>query len=487
MSNLTTGAWIALGIGVIAVILVIFILKWIFSLRRVVAPNEVHVVRQGKKTLVYGRVEKVDSSGNSYYEWPVWIPGLGVNVTVLPLSVFSINLDNYSAYDKDRLPFVVDIQAYFRISNYEVAASRIPDFRELKQQLLGILQGASRSLLANEVLEDIMGKRTEYGDKFTSAVKTQLSSWGVETVKNIELMDIRDERGEVVIDNIMKKKKSEIERDSRVTVAQNTQAAREAEIAAEQEVALKEQAKEETVGKRTAEREKSVGIAREQAQQEIQTQAKETKTREMEVLQVDTVRRAEIGKQKAIVDSEAHQASEKIDADTRVLVAAQGKVAAGHEAEAALIKTTKEAEGRLVVAQNEAKGVEVRGLAEATAREKLGLAEAVAKEKLGQAEVAPQITLAKEIGENEGYQSYLIEVKKVEANQAVGMEQAKNLGNAQIKIVANAGGNVQEGVSSVMDLFSAKGGQSLGAMLETFAGTEQGKKLLAKLFGKKDE
>lgn len=229
-----------------------------------------------------------------------------------------------------------------------------------------------------------------------------------------------------------------------------------------------------------------MGIAKEQAQQEIQTQAKETKTREMEVLQVDTVRRAEIDKEKQIVDSNAHQASEKIDADTRVLVAEKGKVAAAHDAEATLIKTTKEAEGRLVVAQNEAKGIEARGLAEATAKEKLGLAEAVAKEKLGQAEVQPQITLAKEIGENEGYQKYLIEVKKVEASQAVGTEQAKNLGQAQIKIVANAGSNIPEGVSSVMDLFSAKGGQSLGAMLETFAGTEEGQKLLAKLLGSKD-
>ena len=79
----------------------------------------------------------------------------------------------------------------------------------------------------------------------------------------------------------------------------------------------------------------------------------------------------------------------------------------------------------------------------------------------------------------------MIEIKKVEASQAVGVEQAKNLGNAQIRIVANpGGGNIQERVSSVMDLFSAKGGQALGSMLETFAGTEQGQTLLGKLLGK---
>ena len=101
--------------------------------------------------------------------------------------------------------------------------------------------------------------------------------------------------------------------------------------------------------------------------------------------------------------------------------------------------------------------------------------------------VQPQILLAKEIGENKGYQSYLIEIKRVEASQAVGEKQAENLSNAQIKIVANAGDNIQGGVNSVMDLFTAKGGQSVGAMLEAFAGTEQGQQLLSKLFGKSED
>lgn len=124
----------------------------------------------------------------------------------------------------------------------------------------------------------------------------------------------------------------------------------------------------------------------------------------------------------------------------------------------------------MVKAKNEALGIEAKGAAEA-----------LAKEKLGQAEVAPQITLAHEIGNNQGYQTYLIEIKKVDALQAVGIEQAKNLGNADIKIIANAGSNVQEGVSSVMQLFSAKGGQAMNSMLEAFAGTELGQQLLGKI------
>lgn len=474
--------WVAY---LLVAVLVILFVRWLLSLRRVVKPSEVHVVRRSKKTEVYGDIQKLnavagetpaatnDVAGNSYYAIPSWMPIWGVEVQVLPLANFSVDLNDYEAYDKDRLPFMVDVTAFFRIADYRQAASRIESNKTLTEHLKKIVQSAVRSILANDSLDEIMGQRSVYGDKFTTEVKNNLIEWGIVPVKSIELMDVRDKSGEKVIDNIMKKRKSFIERESRIEVAKNQQAAREEEIKAEQAVALKEQEKEQIVGERTADREKAVGIAKEKARQEIQEQAKETKTREMEVVKVQTIRQAEIDKEKVIVDSNAKKEAGRIDAETKVLIAEQGKVAAEHDAQALLIKTTKEAEGQLIVAQNQAKGIEAKGLADAAAKEKLGLAE-----------VTPQITLAKEIGENKGYQTYLIEIKKVEANQAVGVEQAKNLGNAQIKIVANAGSNVQEGVSSVMDLFSAKGGQAIGSMLETFAGTEQGQQLLKKFFDK---
>ena len=65
---------------------------------------------------------------------------------------------------------------------------------------------------------------------FTDEVASQLKEWGVESVKNIELMDIRDLHGSEVIANIMKKKKSQIEMESRVTVAENTRKAKELKL-----------------------------------------------------------------------------------------------------------------------------------------------------------------------------------------------------------------------------------------------------------------
>lgn len=476
--------WI--GIAVL-VIVMIFIIRWVLSLRRVVKPSEVHVVRRGKVTEIYGNVKPVisaatgddtgggipqvdESLGNVYYHIPAWVPIWGVEVQVLPLHNFSVDLDGYEAYDKDKLPFVVDVTAFFRIADYRQAASRIEDNDTLEEHLTKIVQGAVRTILAQDLLEEIMTKRSVYGTQFTDEVSANLKEWGIVPVKSVELMDIRDKEGEKVIANIMEKKKSAIDMESRKEVAKNKQEAETAELEAQQAVDLRKEEKEEAVGKRRAEREKAVGIASEQSKQEVQEQAKITQEKEMEVVKVKTVRQAEINKEKVVIDANANKESATIQADAQVQVAERRKAEAEHTAEAEYVKKTKDSQAQLVAAQNEATGIKAKGEAEADAKEKAGLAE-----------VQPQIILAKEIGENQGYQTYLIEVKKVEAQQAVGVEQAKNLGNAQIKIIANAGGNVAEGVSSVMDLFTAKGGQALGGMLEAFAGTEAGQQLLSKI------
>ena len=59
----------------------------------------------------------------------------------------------------------------------------------------------------------------------------------------------------------------------------------------------------------------------------------------------------------------------------------------------------------------------------------------------------------------------------MKANQAVGIEQAKALSQADLKIIANAG-NVENGMKSVMDIFSSNGGTHVGAMLEGLVQTE---------------
>lgn len=431
---LDTHPWLVLLVSVLALGLFTSMVL-AMAYRIVVSTNEVHIVQSGKRTTSYG---KDQPAGNTYYKWPSWIPFIGVKVIVLPVSVFSLRLDNYAAYDKGRVPFSIDIMSFFRISDSNEAAQRVHTFQELNEQLKGILQGAIRSILASSDIEEILEGRSRFGQLFTDAVDVQLKAWGVVTVKNVELMDIRDAEQSSVIHNIMAKKKSLIERESRVAVAENQRAAEEAEIVAAREVSLRSQEAEEQIGQRTASKERQVGIAKQKALQDIKQEERETAVKAMAVKEVEQVTAAEIEKKAKIV------AAEQQKQQTIVL-----------------------AEGNLEQAKLHAQGIEVDGKAKGEAEKAILLAP-----------VAAQAALAKEIGQNPGYQTYLISVRAIEKDQVIGVAQAEALKDADIKVIANAG-SVTNGVSSVMDLLTPKGGTQLGAFVEAFKQTPTGEQILS--------
>lgn len=437
------------GIALAALIGVVFFFAVIF--RRVVPTNMVHIVQSSKKTVSYGRGR---DAGNTYYEIPSFVPVFGVTVTTFPESVFDLNLRDYDAYDVDRLPFLVDVRAFFRISDSQIAAQRVSNFNELQGQLSGVLQGAVRSVLAQYTLDHIMSDRATLGKEFSSVVDEGLKEWGVSTVKTIEFMDIRDAKDSQVIHNIMAKKKSFIEMESRIEVANNKQAAESKEIEAQRQIALSKAEAEQQVGIRNAERDKTVGIANERSNQEVQAEAKLTTERQMEVQKVAQVKQAEIERDVAVV---------KAEADKNVAV-----VEATAEKEA----TVQIAEGKLEATKKDAEGVAALGQAKAEAESAMLLAP-----------VNAQITLANEIGANEGYQSYLIEIRKVEATENVGKEMAGAMKQADLKVIANSG-SVQSGIGGLADVFSPAGGTSIAGMLEALSQTDQGKALVAGLTSK---
>lgn len=456
--------WIIVAI-VIGLIVLIMFMALLF--RRVVTTNEVHIIQSAKHTISYG---KDTGNGNTYYEWPSWIPAIGVTKIVLPVSVFDINLNSYEAYDKGRVPFVVDITAFFRIKDSNVAAQRVGNFNELIEQLSAVVQGSVRMILSSHEIEDIMHSRSTFGDSFTKEVREQLASWGVETVKNLELMDIRDSKDSNVIKNIMEKKKSLIEMQSRIEVAENLKNAEIAEINAKQATAIQEQTSKQVVGLKTVEAQREVDISAQKASQLIKEQEKITKEKEMEIIKVQDTKRAEITKDVNIVKADEIK-------QTAIINAEGEKQKDILRSEALLESKKREAEALLEMKSKEAKGIELEGAAKAES------------EKLMQmAPVEAQINLAKEIGENQGYQHYLIAIREIEAQQAIGIEQAKALDKADIKIIANAGNSkVSDGLKSINEIFSAKGGTEIGAMLEGVAQSEIGKSLLEKFTKKQSE
>lgn len=433
-----------------AIVFAIIVMFIAMSYRVVVSTNDVHIVQRSRGATSYGAGQ---ATGNTYYSWPAWIPIIGVRTSNLPLSIFPINLKNYAAYDKGRVPFIVDIMAFFRITNSNTAASRVKSFDELQQQLNGILQSACRSILATSEIESILEGRSEFGERFTKEVDHNLENWGLQSVKNIELMDLRDDPDSHVIQNIMAKKKSLIERESRVVVAENQRAAQVAEIEATQAVQVRNQQALEQVGIQTAGKEQRIGIAAQQAQQAIKEEEKATAEKQMAVTLVNNVRQAEI------------------ERNVRVVTADQTKQVSIIEAEGVKQKTILIADGNLESAKRHAEGIRAEG-------EAVGAAEQASL----MAPVNSQIALASKIGSDAGYQQYLVTIRTIEKDEVIGKAQAEALTHADVKVIANTG-NAVDGVKDVMDLFTSKGGTQLGAMIEALAQTPSGSAIVKRLNG----
>ncbi|PIZ30969.1 MAG: hypothetical protein COY40_03295 [Alphaproteobacteria bacterium CG_4_10_14_0_8_um_filter_53_9] len=381
-------------------------------------------------------------NGNVYYRWPSFIPKIGIVFREIPMNNFSISLKDYDAYDVNRLQFMVDVTAFFQVDDPLTAAKRIPDFKVMPEDIFGIVQGAARRVLAAYEINVIMTDRAQFGDKFTEEVANDLKSWGLRTVKNLELMDIRDAEGSRVVANIMAMKSSEIDRLSRIEVAENMRAAEEAEIEARRQVDISRQQAEQAVGERTAEKDKAVGIAQQLSRQEVLTQEKTTRERAMEVTRVDQVKQAEINMEAAIV-------------------------AADEQREVAI----RDADGKLEAAKREAEGVKVNGEAKGAADKAILMAP-----------VDAQIALAEKIASLPEYQAYLLGIRAIEAQESVGKAQAAALTTADVKVITNTG-SATEGLTDAMQLFSGKGGLQIGTMLEGLANTEQGRGVLDALKG----
>lgn len=458
------GTTLMLAAIAVAALIGISLFFWTIALRRVVPVNEVHIVQTRKNTVSYGK----GFASNTYYEWPSRIPMIGLVRVTLPVSNFSIDLPDYAAYDKERVPFLVHVMAFFRISDSNTAAQRVASFEELKEQLTAIVQGSVRTVLAAHEIDQIMLDRSRFGEAFTKEVTPQLGGWGVEAIKNIELMDIRDAKESEVIQNIMAKRTSGIERESRLVVADNARQAEMAEIAAKREIEMSRQQAAEQVGLRTAEKEKNVGVANEQSSQQVKVQQRETAAKEMDVVQVKNVRGAEINREVAVIT--AAQAKE-----VAIVQADAAKQVAIVSAEGSKQQTVLTAEGKLEAAKRNAEGIAVEGSAKGTAETAILMAP-----------VDAQIKLAEKIGSDQGYQNYLLGIRNIEAAQAVGTAQAEALKSADVKVISNAG-TPSKGLSSVMDLFSADGGTAIASMLEGLAQSPEGKKVLEKFANKKPE
>lgn len=436
---------IAIVIGIVT-LLVLYVL--ISALFRIAVPtNEVHVVQSKNYTIAFGKNQK---EGSVYFNRPSWFPIVGITRTALPTTVFDITIEDYQAYDIWRVPFWIDVKAFFRISDSLLASERIDTFDQLIDQLHDVLKSSIRSILSNSDIEEILSWRSEFSMKFTSSVKEQLNKdrW-IEVVKNIEFMEIRDWHDSEVISNIQKKKESEILKHSRIAIAENNREASLREIEAQKEVEVKEQEKRQLVWQREIETNNTLAIQDEQSRQQVKEQEKITKEKEMDVLKVNEIKNAEIQKEKEIIESEREARKQIISS------------------EAQKESQKNRAEAELLTAQKNSEAIKSNADAESEKIRKTGNAEAETIKNKEVSLIAGKVELMKEMQENKEYAMYLQAIEQIAAQREVGVAQAKALESADIKYLGTDG--TLNASWSLSELVTPSGLGKLWLGLEAFA------------------
>lgn len=434
-------------------------------LRKVVATNEVHVVQKWKNTIPYG---KWSEYWNVYLSWPSWVPAFWVSVTKLPLSIFDLQLSNYKAYDVWKVPFQVDITAFFEIKNPELAAQKVYTITELKDQLNETLKWVVRKILASKDIVEIMESRAEIKSEFYNEVFESAKAWWVD-LKNVEFMDIRDDwEWSEVITNIMLKKRSLIESESREEVAINKRNAEiaeekaraEARAAAEQaksnadiiesdaqrDAELKKIENEKLTRNQEIEKDRILEIQKEEAKQKIYIAEKETKANELAVKQLEEEKNAEIAKNIELI--KADEQKQKTIIDT--------------EAEKTKIELKAQADKTKVELEAEAEKIRIESIWLAKAKEIDYIGSAQAKNKEEMAKALNMFTQASF--------DYMKKELDVKLSELVDLEKAKALWKADVKVISTWKDG-WEWINSFMDLFSAKGWASIWSMIEAAKNT----------------
>ena len=461
--------------GVFFLILGLVFIYILTQLRKVVPTNEAHVVQKWKKSTPYG---KWFSGWNVYHAWPAWVPVVWVSVQKLPLSIFDLQLNDYEAYDSGKVPFQVDITAFFEIKEPETAAQKVYTINELKDQLNETLKWVVRKVLASKDIVEIMESRVEIKKEFYDQVFGAVKSWWI-MLQNVEFMDIRDAQGSQVITNIMMKKRSQIEAESQIEVAENQKNAtieKENKLAEARSAAAKAKSTADIIAsdaERTAEikvienekltqnqeieKERVLAIQKEEAKQKLYEAEKITKERELAVKQVEEEKNADIAKSIELIKADEQKQKVIIDAE-----ASKEEVRLRAEADKESIE---------LAANADKIKVELAAEAEKTRIESIWIAKAKEIDYIGTAEAKNKTQMAEALNTFDSASlDFMKKELDVNLSEVVDLEKAKALSKADVKVIstwANGG----DWVANFMDLFSAKGWTNIWAMIEAAKNT----------------
>ena len=257
---------------------------------------------------------------------------------------------------------------------------------DIALELQDSLQGNMREIIGTLDLKTINTDRDSFSDQVMAKASKDMEKLGIE-ILSCNIQNVTDENGlinDLGMDNTSKIKKdaqiarAEADRDVAIAKALADKAANDARVAAETEIAKKNN--ELAIQQAELKLESDRKIAMADAAYEIQKQE-----------QQKTIQTATVNAQIARAEREAELKQKEVEIRQQELTAAvekqadADKYAKEQEAEAKMIQLKKEAEANRYIAQMEAEAIEAKGKAEAEAIRLKGMAEAEAMEKKAEA------------------------------------------------------------------------------------------------------
>jgi flotillin len=391
------------------VVAIIFITVWILiALYRIVDPSEAHLVATPTGKFVASSDENIGTQ-RTYFDIPGWVPFFGRSVRIMDLTIKEIPMEQ-ETIEKNQARFSVRSSTKYRINDVKTAAETYITESDLKEQLKEIVRAGVRAITVQYDVVDARAKKREIEAKIREEIVDDLKKWGL-SLENFQLVEFKDTPDSKIISNISKR--SEVEIESR-TREQNAEKIKQARV--------KEAESDEKAQQREIERDRTVGEQKELMKQKISEKQKSAEEKRFEVVKVQTVKQAEITKAEAEVKAEQ-------DKTVAIIKANQDR-----DAEKIMMEQKRlEGEGDRKRAEEQAKGeaapIKEIGNAEAEIIKSKGLAEAEAKEKL-------QAALNK--FDDKAIRALVAE-KIVAMQQAVGIESAKALSEADVKVFAGGG------------------------------------------------
>lgn len=391
--------WVLLILGVIGLFIILAKLYTI-----VPADHADVVIQRGKMKVFSSHTEYNENGKAAYFKIPAWffILGLGMTVHRVPLRIMAIGIPNFLAFDKDRARFICNIVAYVVVTKPVEAAKRFGgDIKELQLQVAKIVQATTRDATTKKSIREIINDRESIINQITPQLNDAIRHWGID-LKDIELVEFSDPTPEEyggkdpshVISDISSIVEEQINSEARQKNANQKQEARVKEAIADETAKKREIMRDEEVAKRIQEKDKAVAEREKVAVAE-----------QLEVTKVDQVKNASIQKERALVVANQDKEVEAINMERKYL----------------------EGEGDRRMLQEQAKGeaapIREKGFADADAKMKLQ----EALNKFGDAAIRA-----------------LVAEKLVEMQRQVGIETAKALVQADLRVFAG-GGNAEAG------------------------------------------